>query len=274
MELISETRHSGGVQKVCRHAASTTSCDMTFAVYLPPAAEAGKVPCLWWLSGLTCTHENAMTKAGAQLFAARHGLALVFPDTSPRGDDVADDDEFDMGQGAGFYLDATEDPWAKHFAMESYVTEELASLITAEFPVDGERMGVAGHSMGGHGALCLAMKHPDLFRSLSAFAPIANPTQSDWGRKQFAAYLGSDESRWRDHDAALLLEDRGWPRDILVDQGLDDQFYDLLKPEALAAALFASKTPHVMRAQPGYDHSYNFMASFIEDHVRWHAERL
>jgi len=274
METVSENRAFGGVQGVYRHGAQTTGCDMTFAVYLPPAAEDGPVPCLWYLSGLTCTHENAMVKAGAQLWAAEAGLALVFPDTSPRGEGVADDEAFDLGQGAGFYVDATEAPWAPHFRMYSYVTDELQRLVVSEFPVREDAQGITGHSMGGHGALTLAMRHPDLYRSVSAFAPISNPTGSDWGRKQFSAYLGSDESVWRGHDASLLLRERGWPRDMLIDQGGADNFLDLLKPEALAGALVETRSGGTVRMQAGYDHSYFFVATFMPDHVAWHAERL
>jgi len=274
METRSETRAFEGVQGVYRHASQVCACDMTFAVYLPPAAEEGPVPCLWYLSGLTCTHENAMTKAGAQMIAAEYGLALVFPDTSPRGEGVADDDAFDLGQGAGFYVDATESPWAPHFRMYSYITEELQRIVTANFPIREDAQGITGHSMGGHGAITLAIRNPDLYRSLSAFAPIANPTGSDWGRKQFRAYLGAEEVRWAGHDSTLLLAERGWPRDILVDQGASDQFLHLLKPERLATVLAETRTPSTMRMQKGYDHSYFFVASFMPDHVAWHAERL
>ena len=274
MDTVSQTRAFGGVQGVYTHRSEACGCDMTFAVYLPPAAKDGPVPCLWYLSGLTCTHENAMTKAGAQGRAAEAGLALVFPDTSPRGAGVADDEAFDLGQGAGFYVDATEAPWAAHFRMYSYVTEELQRVVTANFPVREDAQGITGHSMGGHGALTLAMRHPDLYRSVSAVAPIAHPTGSDWGRKQLGAYLGADESRWAGHDASLLLAERGWPRDILVDQGASDQFLHLLKPEALAAALAETRTPSTMRMQTGYDHSYFFVASVMPDHIAWHAERL
>ncbi len=274
MEKLSETRCFGGVQGVYRHDSETTGCAMTFAVYAPPQAARGKVPALWWLSGLTCTHENAMTKAGAQGWAAKHGIALVFPDTSPRGEGVADDAAFDLGQGAGFYVDATEAPWAPHFRMYSYVACELQKLVTDHFPVHPERQGLSGHSMGGHGALTLAMRHPELYGSVSAFAPIAMPTASEWGRKQLGAYLGADEDAWRAHDATMLMRDRGWPRDMLIDQGAADPFLDKLKPEALAAAMATRRQPGVTRMQAGYDHSYFFVASFMEDHVRWHAERL
>jgi len=274
MEIVSENRCFGGVQGVYRHRSETTGCDMTFAVYLPPQAEDGPVPVLWYLSGLTCTHENAMTKAGAQGWAAEEGLALVFPDTSPRGEGVADDEAYDLGQGAGFYVDATEAPWAQHFRMYSYITGELRELVTGDFPVDPEAQGITGHSMGGHGAITLALANPGLYRSLSAFAPIAHPAASNWGRKQLGAYLGADEAGWAAHDSTLLLRSRSWEGGILVDQGAQDQFIDLLKPEALSAALAETRTPHMFRIQPGYDHSYYFVASFMEDHVRWHAERL
>lgn len=274
METISESRAFGGVQGVYRHRSEACDCDMTFAVYLPPEAAEGPVPCLWYLSGLTCTHENAMTKAGAQAHAAEYGLALVFPDTSPRGEHVADSEGFDLGQGAGFYVDATEEPWAPHYRMYTYIADELQRLVTGGFPIDSERQGITGHSMGGHGAITLALKNPRLYRSLSAFAPIAHPTRSDWGRKQLGAYLGTDESLWRGHDSTLLLHELGWGGDILVDQGAADQFYELLRPEALSAALAETRTPHMVRVQPGYDHSYFFVASFMEDHVAWHAERL
>ncbi len=274
MEIVSENRCFGGVQGVYRHRSETTGCDMTFAVYLPPQAEDGPVPVLWYLSGLTCTHENAMTKAGAQGWAAEEGLALVFPDTSPRGEGVADDEAYDLGQGAGFYVDATEAPWAQHFRMYSYITGELRELVTGDFPVDPEAQGITGHSMGGHGAITLALANPGLYRSLSAFAPIAHPAASNWGRKQLGAYLGADEAGWAAHDSTLLLRSRSWEGGILVDQGAQDQFIDLLKPEALSAALAETRTPHMFRIQPGYDHSYYFVASFMEDHVHWHAERL
>ncbi|MDH3669099.1 MAG: S-formylglutathione hydrolase [Paracoccaceae bacterium] len=274
METVSENRCFGGVQGVYKHAAKTTGCDMTFAVYLPPQAEDGPVPVLWYLSGLTCTHENAMTKAGAQAWAAEEGLALVFPDTSPRGEGVADDEAYDLGQGAGFYVDATEDPWAPHYKLYSYISHELRELVVRNFMIDEEAHGITGHSMGGHGAITLALRNPGLYRSLSAFAPIAHPTDSDWGRKQLSAYLGDDETKWAPHDSVLLLGETGWDGDILIDTGANDQFIELLRPEALAAALAETRTPHMMRLQPGYDHSYFFVASFMEDHVRWHGERL
>jgi len=274
METVSENRCFGGVQGVYRHAAKTTGCDMTFGLYLPPQAEDGPVPVLWYLSGLTCTHENAMVKAGAQGWAAEAGIALVFPDTSPRGEGVADDAAYDLGQGAGFYVDATQAPWASHFRMYSYVAEELQALVTAEFPVDAGAQGITGHSMGGHGAITIALANPGRYRSLSAFAPIAHPSASEWGCKQLAAYLGDDEATWAHHDSSLRLREVGWDGEILIDQGAKDQFLDLLKPEALVAALTETRTPHAFRMQPGYDHSYFFVASFMEDHVQWHADRL
>lgn len=273
METVSEVRSFGGTQGVYTHASEACGCDMTFGLYLPPQAALGQVPVLWYLSGLTCTHENAMTKAGLQAHAARHGLAVVLPDTSPRGEGAADDDAFDMGQGAGFYVNATQDPWAGHFRMYDYVTEELRRLILAEFPLRDSH-GITGHSMGGHGALMLALRHPDLFDSLSAFAPIAHPSASDWGRRQFAGYLGEDEAEWRAHDSSLLLEERGWKDDLLVDQGTSDQFLEKLMPEALAGAMTRRRQPGVLRMQEGYDHSYFFVQSFAGDHVAWHAERL
>ncbi|NBN78123.1 S-formylglutathione hydrolase [Microvirga tunisiensis] len=273
MQTLSESRMFGGIQGVYSHASAACGVPMTFAVYLPPQASHGPVPCLWYLSGLTCTHENAMTKAGLQAHAAEFGLALVFPDTSPRGEGVANDAAYDLGQGAGFYVDATEAPWAPHFRMEDYVVRELRQLVQARFPVT-DRHGITGHSMGGHGALTLAMRHPELYASLSAFAPIAHPAASDWGRKQLSAYLGPDETLWQEHDASLLLATKGWARDLLVDQGLSDQFLDLLKPEALATALATTRTAGTLRLQAGYDHSYNFVATFARDHAAWHAERL
>jgi len=274
LETVSENRSFGGIQGVYRHKSQATGTDMTFAVYLPPDAQAGKVPVLWYLSGLTCTHENAMTKAGAQQFAAEAGIALVFPDTSPRGEGVADDDAYDLGQGAGFYVNATQDPWAPHFRMWDYIVEELPALVCDNFPLDAQAQGITGHSMGGHGALTIAMTHPDRYRSVSAFSPIANPTESDWGRKQLTAYLGDDRAAWAAHDSTLLMTQRGYPGEVLIDQGASDQFLDLLKPETLAQAMMARRQPGWLRMQPGYDHSYFFVNSFIGDHVFWHAERL
>ena len=273
METVSENRCFGGLQGVYRHASTATGTDMTFGLFLPEEAGDGPVPLLWFLSGLTCTHENAMTKAGAQAWASAEGIALVFPDTSPRGEGVADDEAYDLGQGAGFYIDATEAPWAPHFRMWSYVAEDLPALLAESFPLDMERQAITGHSMGGHGALTMAMALPGRFRSVSAFAPICNPTQSDWGRKQFAAYWGAEEN-WGPHDATLLMEDMGFDGPLLIDTGTDDQFGDLLKTEALAAAMAKRRQPGTLRLQKGYDHSYFFVSSFMADHVSFHAEAL
>ena len=273
-ETVSENRSFGGVQGVYKHQSQATGTEMTFAIYQPPQAEHGKVPVLWYLSGLTCTHENAMTKAGAQEWAAEYGIALIFPDTSPRGEGVADDEAYDLGQGAGFYVDATRDPWKPHFRMWHYVTHELPELVFNNFALDRDAQGITGHSMGGHGALTIAMTLPETYRSVSAFSPIAHPSQSDWGRKQLAAYLGDDESAWAAHDSTLLMRQRGYPGEVLIDQGASDQFLGLLKPEALAHAMAERRQPGVLRMQKGYDHSYFFVQSFMADHIQWHAERL
>jgi S-formylglutathione hydrolase len=274
METISENACFGGVQGVYKHRSSSCDCDMTFGLFLPAGSKDGPVPLLWFLSGLTCTHENAMTKAGAQAWAAEHGLALVFPDTSPRGDQVANDEAYDLGQGAGFYVNATEQPWAPHFRMWDYVTEDLPKILERNFDLDMGRQAITGHSMGGHGALTIAMTLPERFRSVSAFAPIAHPTASDWGRKQFTAYLGADESAWAPHDATLLMRDKGFDGPMLIDTGTKDQFIDLLKPESFAEAVAARRQQATLRLQPGYDHSYFFISSFMEDHVAFHADAL
>jgi S-formylglutathione hydrolase len=247
---------------------------MTFGLFLPEEAAHVPVPVLWYLSGLTCTHENAMVKAGAQGWAAEHGLALIFPDTSPRGDDVADDEAYDLGKGAGFYVNATEAPWAPHFNMWDYVAEELPALVGENFALDMSRQAITGHSMGGHGALTLAMGLPGRFASVSAFAPITNPSASDWGRKQLGAYLGANEATWAAHDSTHLMRDKGFDGPVLIDQGGDDQFLDLLKPECLAEAMAARRQDGVFRMQKGYDHSYFFVSSFMEDHVAFHSEAL
>ena len=274
MELISENRCFDGMQGVYRHASAATRCDMTFGLFLPEEARQGPVPVLWYLSGLTCTHENAMTKAGAQGWAAEQGIALVFPDTSPRGEGVADDDAYDLGQGAGFYVNATKTPWAPHFRMWDYLAEELPALIGSEFALDMDRQAICGHSMGGHGALTLAMGLPGRFTSVSAFAPIANPSASDWGRKQFSAYLGEDKTTWAPHDATLMMREKGLDVPVLIDQGGSDQFLDLLRPEALSEAMVARRQEGIFRVQKGYDHSYFFISTFMEDHVAFHAEAL
>lgn len=274
MRTISENKCFGGTQGVYAHTSAATGTEMTFALFLPEDAQDGPVPLLWFLSGLTCTHENAMTKAGAQQFCADHGIALVFPDTSPRGEGVANDEAYDLGQGAGFYVNATQDPWAKHFKMWDYIADELPALLAKNFPIDADRQSITGHSMGGHGALTLAMTLKGRFRSVSAFSPIANPTQSDWGRKQFTAYLGADEAKWAAHDATLLMAEHGFDGEVLIDQGTSDQFLDLLKPEALAQAMMARRQAGQFRMQDGYDHSYFFISSFIADHIDFHAEAL
>lgn len=274
MKTISENKCFGGIQGVYSHPSKVCGVEMTFGLFLPAEAKDGPVPVLWYLSGLTCTHENAMTKAGAQAWAAEQGIALVFPDTSPRGEGVANDEAYDLGQGAGFYVNATQEPWAPHFQMWDYITEELPRVITANFNIDADRQSITGHSMGGHGALTIAMNLPGRYRSVSAFSPICNPTQSDWGRKQLAAYLGSDESTWRKHDASILMEEVGFDGPVLIDTGSKDQFADLLKTEALAAAIAKRRQPATLRIQDGYDHSYFFVSTFIEDHIAFHAEAL
>jgi S-formylglutathione hydrolase len=274
METVAENRCFDGVQGVYTHASEACGGDMTFGLFLPAEAQSGPVPVMWFLSGLTCTHENAMVKAGAQGWAAEQGIALVFPDTSPRGEGVADDDAYDLGQGAGFYVNATQKPWAPHFRMWDYVAEELPALIGANFAIDAERQAITGHSMGGHGALTLAMGLPGRFRSVSAFAPICNPTASDWGRKQLGAYLGTDETTWAPHDATLMMQSAGFDGPMLIDTGTKDQFLDLLCPEALAAAVSTRRQQAMLRLQPGYDHSYFFISTFMEDHVTFHAEAL
>ena len=274
MKTISENRAFGGVQGVYSHASAVTGTEMTFGLFLPVEAEEGLVPVLWYLSGLSCTHENAMVKAGAQRWAAEVGIALVFPDTSPRGEDVPNDASYDLGQGAGFYVNATQSPWDKNFRMWDYVTEELPRELFKAFPIAEAAQSITGHSMGGHGALTIAMSFPGRFRSVSAFAPICNPTQSDWGRKQFGAYLGPDETTWAAHDATLLMKKRGFDGPILIDQGTSDQFLDLLKPEALAGAMVERRQGGSFRMQKGYDHSYFFVSTFMEEHVAFHAGAL
>lgn len=274
METVSVNKAFGGTQGVYSHHSQTTRCEMTFGLFLPEEANDGPVPVLWYLSGLTCTHENAMNKAGAQAWAAEQGIAVVFPDTSPRGDGVANDDAYDLGQGAGFYVNATQAPWARHFNMWDYIAEDLPSLLQENFALDMSRQAITGHSMGGHGALTLAMSLPGRFRSVSAFAPICNPTGAEWGRKQLSAYLGDDETKWAAHDSSLLMRARGFDGAVLVDQGSEDQFLDLLRPEALASAATERRQEITLRMQKGYDHSYFFVSTFMEDHVSFHAQHL
>ncbi|MDP2517349.1 S-formylglutathione hydrolase [Shimia thalassica] len=274
MEIVSENKAFGGTQGVYTHLSHSCSCEMTFGVFLPEEAKYGSVPVLWYLSGLTCTHENAMVKAGAQAWAAEHGIALVFPDTSPRGEKVADDDAYDLGKGAGFYVNANQKPWADHFQMWDYVAEDLPSMLQEKFPLDMSRQAITGHSMGGHGALTLAMSLPGRFRSVSAFAPICNPTGADWGKKQLSAYLGEDTDAWAKHDSSVLMLEKGFDGPVLIDQGADDQFIDLLRPETLAASAAKRRQEFTLRMQKGYDHSYFFVSSFMEDHVAFHADAL
>lgn len=274
MKTLSENASFGGSQGVYSHHSDACNCEMTFAVYMPPQAVEGLVPVVWYLSGLTCTHENAMVKAGAQAWAAEHGVAVIFPDTSPRGEGVADDEAYDLGQGAGFYVDATEEPWAQHYQMWTYITEELPKLIFRNFDLNEEAQGIMGHSMGGHGALTMAISLPDQYKSVSAFAPVTNPTGSDWGRKQLTAYLGDDPNAWGKHDASLLMSEKGYPGHVMIDQGGADEFYDLLKTDALAAAITARKQSASLRILEGYDHSYFFVSTFMEDHIAHHADIL
>ena len=274
MKTVSENTCFGGTQGIYNHTSKSCACDMTFAIFLPAEAKDGPVPVLWYLSGLTCTHENAMSKAGAQVWAAEHGIALIFPETSPRGESVADDENYDLGQGAGFYVNATQDPWKPNFQMWDYITEELPTLIAENFNIDMDRQSITGHSMGGHGALTMAMSLPGRYRSVSAFAPICSPTTTDWGRKQLTAYLGIDETTWDAHDASLMMEKIGFNGPVLIDTGTSDQFIDLLKPEALSAAIAKRRQEATVRLQPGYDHSYFFVSTFMEDHVTFHADAL
>ncbi len=275
LETISEQRCFGGVQGVYRHRSRETGTPMRFAVFTPPQAAKGKVPVFWFLAGLTCTEENFMVKAGAQRMAAELGLMLVAPDTSPRGEGVPGDPDnaYDFGLGAGFYLDATEAPWSRNYRMYSYIVDELPQLI-AEFPADMTRQGISGHSMGGHGALTIALKTPGRFKAVSAFAPIVAPTQVPWGQKAFPRYLGSVEAG-RAYDATALVEEGARIADVLIDQGDADKFLDSqLKPNLFAGACAKADIACTLRMHPGYDHSYFFIASFIEDHLRWHKERL
>lgn len=277
LEQVSAARCFGGTQHVFRHASSATKCDMRFAVFVPPQAARGPVPVVWFLSGLTCTEENFTVKAGAQRVAAERGLMLVAPDTSPRGPGVPDDPEgaYDFGLGAGFYVDATEAPWSTHYRMRTYVESELPALVAAELPADPARQGIMGHSMGGHGALTIALRDPGRFASVSAFAPIVSPMNCPWGEKALGGYLGPDRSTWRDYDACALIENGARLPALLVDQGTADGFLaSQLKPELLEAACETAGQPLTLRRQDGYDHSYFFIATFVADHLRWHADRL
>lgn len=275
--VVSQNKCFGGVQSVYTHMSRETGCAMRFGIFLPPQAETSRVPVLYWLSGLTCTEENFIVKAGAQRVASELGLAIVAPDTSPRGLGLpGEDDSYDFGAGASFYVDATQAPWSQGYRMYSYIAKELPGQIASVFPVDPARTGIFGHSMGGHGALTIALKNPRYYRSVSAFAPISSPMRCPWGEKALTAYLGSDRAGWRDYDATALIADRGWSGPaILVDQGTKDQFLDSqLKPGLLKQACERAGAPLTLRMREGYNHSYFFVASFIEDHLRFHAMNL
>ncbi len=277
LETLSTSRAHGGTQGIYSHASSATGTPMTFSVFVPDHAPGAKLPVLWYLSGLTCTHANVTDKGEYRSACARHGIVFVAPDTSPRGDGVADDaaGAYDFGLGAGFYVDATEAPFAAHYRMWSYVTEELPALVAGAFPVDMGRQGITGHSMGGHGALTIGLTHPQRYRSISAFAPIAAPAQVPWGHKALGGYLGQDREAWRAHDAVALIEDGARAKALLVDQGEADAFLtEQLRPELLDAACKAAGIELNLRMQPGYDHSYNFISTFMPDHIAWHAAQL
>ncbi len=275
METLSTAKAHGGTQGMYRHASSATGTDMTFSVFVPEHEAGETLPVLWYLSGLTCTHANVTDKGEYRAACAEHRIVFVAPDTSPRGEGVADDPAWDMGQGAGFYVDATQAPWTQHFRMRSYIENELPALIAAGFPVDMAAQGITGHSMGGHGALTIALRNPDRFRSVSAFAPIVAPSQVPWGEKAFGGYLGDDRTAWRGHDAVALIEDGARLPDLLVDQGDADSFLaEQLRPDLLRAACEAAGIPLTLRMQQGYDHSYNFISTFMADHVAWAAARL
>lgn len=274
MQRLEHRACFGGWQDVYEHASATLGCTMRFAIYLPPQAADDPVPVLYWLSGLTCNEQNFITKAGAQRYAAEHGIAIVCPDTSPRGDDVADAAGYDLGKGAGFYLNATQAPWSTHYRMHDYIVDELPSLVEARFPVTDAR-AISGHSMGGHGALVLALRNPGRYRSVSAFSPIVAPSQVPWGQQAFAAYLGDDRHAWKAYDATALVGGARERLSLLVDQGAADEFLaSQLRPELLQAACAVAGHPLTLRLQPGYDHSYYFISTFIGDHIAHHAKAL
>ena len=275
MDVKQSNKIFNGVHQVCSHVSESTNCEMTFSIYLPEKPDSNNLKTLIWLSGLTCTEENFRIKSGVQRIASELNMIIVSPDTSPRGEGVPDDEHYALGQGAGFYLDATASPWNKHFRMYSYITKDLMGVITNNFDIDTEKIGIFGHSMGGHGALSVAIKNPGLFKTVSAFSPICSPIKVGWGKNAFAAYLGDEISDWAEYDSTELILNRGWSSDILVDQGLDDEFLDEnLKPELLSDACRQKGVNLQLRQDDGYDHSYFFIASFIEDHLRWHDQRL
>ena len=277
LQCIESIKEFGGYLNRYTHDSESCHCKMTFSVYLPPQVEAGDVPALYWLSGLTCTDDNAREKAGAQRYAAEHGIALVFPDTSPRGGDVADEvDRYDLGQGAGFYLNATQAPWAEHYQMYDYITQELPALLEKNLPLIAGLKSISGHSMGGHGALICALKNPQAYKSVSAFSPICNPINGAWGQACFDAYLGDDVNLWQAYDATALVDAGARVAGILIDQGTADEFYDerQLLPENFKAACEIEGQPLTLRMQEGYDHGYHFIASFIGEHIAYHAKAL
>lgn len=276
METISTAKAFGGTQGVYRHKSEACQCDMTFAIFLPPQAEQGPVPVLWYLSGLTCTHQNVMDKGEYRRLAAELGLAIICPDTSPRGQDVPDEkDNWQFGQGAGFYLNASQAPFDKHYQMERYISQELPALIEQNFPVDLTRQSIFGHSMGGHGAITLALKNTGRFKSVSAFAPIAQPSTAGWSKPAFEKYLGNDQAQWRAYDSTLLIEDGHRVPELLIDQGTADGFLDDgLRPWLLEEACKKANIPLTLNMREGYDHSYYFISTFMDDHLRWHAKRL
>lgn len=274
MERVEHHASFGGWQEVYQHKADTLNCMMRFGVYLPPQSAHGNLPVLYWLSGLTCTEQNFITKAAVQRYAAEHGIIVVAPDTSPRGDGVADDPSYDLGQGAGFYVNATQSPWSAHYRMYDYVVHELPALIEANFPVTDAR-SISGHSMGGHGALVIALRNPGRYRSVSAFSPIVAPSQVPWGQKAFRAYLGDDQEAWKQYDAVELVRTAPERLPLLIDQGLDDEFREpQLRPQLLREACEAAHHPLQLNLCPGHDHSYYFIASFIGEHIAYHALAL
>jgi S-formylglutathione hydrolase len=275
MDQLSANRSHGGTQGVYQHQSSSTGTPMTFSVFVPDHSPGAKLPVLWYLSGLTCTHANVTEKGEYRAACSRHGIIFVAPDTSPRGDDVPDDEAYDFGKGAGFYVNATAAPWSKNFQMRDYIENELSKLVASEFPADMARQAITGHSMGGHGALTIALRNPERFRSVSAFAPIVSPLSCPWGEKALGGYLGPDTADWREYDACALIDDGARLPDLLVDQGEGDSFLqEQLKTHLLSEACERAGQPATIRMQPGYDHSYYFISSFMAEHVAWHAERL